>query len=564
MSGRLSIRARWREFIAPLLGWSVILTAALNIASAITPDITERLRFLRHIVPGEVAAGAHAVSFSASVLLVAVGAQVVRRRRHALSVAVTLLIGIGLLNLVKGLDVEEAVLSWAVAAMLWQARAEFDVECPAGVLRATAWRALTLGSLATTAAVTAVAIALARAGADTGVRSTIHDALWLLGGQDRALPVGLGDGALRHGLGLLGLVTVIVVFAPLFRPLSTPIGEPARRTIARAHAILQTHGAGTLGFFTLRFDNHYLFSEDGSAYLAYRTEGRTVVVAGDPVGDPRSVPGLIERLTTLAARRGLRVAALGASPAFTDDWARHGMRPIYLGDEAIIETAGFSLEGRAIRKVRQSVTRLERAGYTTEIVPLRALGADDAAALEQISHRWRRGRAERGFSMALDRIGGSVQDDCVVVLARDNRGVPRGFLHFTPVYGRPAMSLAAMRRDPDTPNGLMEFLVCAAIIGLRDREVDELSLNFATFGRILRCPTTRRERALRRVIRLGDRWFQISSLLRFNEKFGPRWEPRYLICAGAAHAPAAGLASAWIEGQIPNPRRVLHAARRSP
>ena len=94
---------------------------------------------------------------------------------------------------------------------------------------------------------------------------------------------------------VLGVVAAIATISPLFRPLRTPIGEPARRTMAKAHAILATHGAGTLGFFTLRNDNDYLFSDDGRAYLAYRVQHGVVVVSGDPVGDPDAGPGAAAR-----------------------------------------------------------------------------------------------------------------------------------------------------------------------------------------------------------------------------------------------------------------------------
>ena len=44
-----------------------------------------------------------------------------------------------------------------------------------------------------------------------------------------------------------------------------------------------------------------------------------------------------------------------------------GLRTMYLGDEAIIEVQKFSLQGRPIRKVRQSVHRLTKAGFRTEL-----------------------------------------------------------------------------------------------------------------------------------------------------------------------------------------------------
>ena len=59
------------------------------------------------------------------------------------------------------------------------------------------------------------------------------------------------------------------------------------------------------------------------------------------------------------------------------------------------------------------------------------------------------------------------------------------------------------------------------------------------------------ERALGKVIALGNRFFQIESLYRFNAKFFPRWQPRYLVYQGPLGLPRASLAAMWAEGQIP-------------
>jgi lysyl-tRNA synthetase class 2 len=113
------------------------------------------------------------------------------------------------------------------------------------------------------------------------------------------------------------------------------------------------------------------------------------------------------------------------------------------------------------------------------------------------------------------------------------------------------MSLSAMRRDPQTPNGLIEFLVAKAVESLRTQGVEELSLNFASFARLLRAPRSRLERIARRAVLAADGHFQIESLYRFNAKFFPRWEPRYLLYQGPWGLPRAGIAALRAEGQLP-------------
>src|ERR1019366_10568479 len=123
------------------------------------------------------------------------------------------------------------------------------------------------------------------------------------------------------------------------------------------------------------------------------------------------------------------------------------LKTIYIGDEALLDLEQFSLEGRPIRKVRQSVSRLSKAGYAAELRPVAGLDAETGRAVEGVLERGREGAPERGFSMAMDSIDGPHGDQTLILLARDESDPARpvrGVLHFVPCYGRSAMSLSFM------------------------------------------------------------------------------------------------------------------------
>ena len=193
-------------------------------------------------------------------------------------------------------------------------------------------------------------------------------------------------------------------------------------------------------------------------------------------------------------------------------------------------------------------------GFTASMRPLADLSESELDDLDHVSRRWRDGQDERGFSMALDELRRDDHGDSLVVLGRDAEDRIRGFLHFAPSYGRPAVSLSLMRRDKDTPNGLTEFLVARGIELLRERGVEEASLNFAAFARFIHAPQSRLERLVGNGLVLADSFFQIERLHRFNAKFFPRWEPRYLLYERVLGLGRVGLAAMWLEGQLPKPR----------
>jgi lysyl-tRNA synthetase class 2 len=321
----------------------------------------------------------------------------------------------------------------------------------------------------------------------------------------------------------------------------------------RARELVRRHGSDTLAAFKLRNDLEYLFSPDLKAFVGYRVEQGVLLVAGDPVGPDESIRSVIEATREFARAHGLRLGAIGASASLARRWREAGLRALYIGDEAIVDTRAFSLDGRPIRKVRQSVSRIVAAGYSATVEIVSELDRAALDELEAVSSQWRDGEPERGFAMSIDGLDDGPSRDGRLIVARDDTGRVRGWIHFLPTYGRPAMSLALMRRDRDTPNGLMEFLVVRAIELLRERGIEEISLNFAAFARPLRRPRGVLDRLARSLIGVASRWFQIESLYRFNAKFFPRWEPRYLLYSGSAALPAIGLAALVVEGQLPRP-----------
>jgi lysyl-tRNA synthetase class 2 len=547
------LRGLRRSDSLPTLAALAALTAGIvNLVSAATPNSGWRHRFLLRNVEslGEIRVF-HALALPAAAALIVTAFYLYRRRRGALNVAVALLLALGVLNLVKGLDFEEALSSFAAAALLWWGRSAFHVRHDPVSLRSALLRVPAILAGAAVLIISSVALAApASASFAQILHASVDAVIWQPG------PIAFRDdvGHLPLTVSLLALGALLTVAYLVFRPLAAPRSLPDAEARCVARELVRRYGTDTLAFFKLRHDKQYLFDEAGVAFLAYRIENGVMLISGDPVGPSAALPGLVSEAVAFAERRGLKLAASGVSEGLVPLWRQAGLRALYIGDEAIVETGGFSLEGRAIRKVRQSVARLEKSGYATELAELAELDERTLCELEGVTKRWLAGACERGFSMSMDSLRTERDAGGVVILARAD-GRIRGFLHLVPSYGRPAMSLSSMRRDRETPNGLMEFLVVRAIEALRERGVEELSLNFAAFARVLHGPRGRFERLAGKVVALANPYFQIESLYRFNAKFFPRWEPRYLLYEGALGLPRAGLAVMWAEGQLPKPRR---------
>ncbi|MFC4612755.1 bifunctional lysylphosphatidylglycerol synthetase/lysine--tRNA ligase LysX [Streptomyces maoxianensis] len=357
-------------------------------------------------------------------------------------------------------------------------------------------------------------------------------------------------------LGLFGAIALLSAAATLFRSQRLEAAlhgdeEP------RIRALLGAYGSqDSLGYFATRRDKAVVFSPNGKGAVTYRVEAGVCLASGDPVGDRSAWLPAIEVWLDVARRYAWAPAVMGASEEGARVFARAGLGAIQLGDEAILNVGRFDLNGRDMRVTRQAVNRVQRTGATTRIRRHSALTDEEMRRIVDKADAWRDTETERGFSMALDRLGDPADGDCLLVEALDRDGNLIALLSFVP-WGREGISLDLMRRDRTAPNGVVEFMVaelCAHVSRLGIRRV---SLNFAVFrsafeegARIGAGPVLR---IWRRLLLFFSKWWQLEALYRSNVKYQPEWYPRFLCYGDAGSLARVGLASGIAEGFVSVP-----------
>ena len=212
-----------------------------------------------------------------------------------------------------------------------------------------------------------------------------------------------------------------------------------------------------------------------------------------------------------------------------------------------------------MRNVRQMVNRVAKAGYLAEVRRIRDIPPDELAAIIKAAGSWLGGQTERGFSMALGRIGAPGDEDCVLATATED-GVLRAVLQLVP-WGADGLSLDLMRRDKAAQPGLNDFLIVETIKAASGLGVKRISLNFAVFRAALergeRIGAGPVLRAWRSVLIFMSKWFQIESLYKFNAKFCPVWQPRFFVFPSGKDAPRIALAALEAEAFLVWPRLEL-------
>lgn len=330
----------------------------------------------------------------------------------------------------------------------------------------------------------------------------------------------------------------------LFRPVSYRLRtQSADRT--RAAEILREHGRATLDYYKVQDDKSLFFSPTGRSFLAYRVAGAFAVVLGDPVGPRTDLPGTLIAFCDLCTHNDWGFALYQTSPDFLPVYRSLGFKTLKLGDDAQVDLRMFDVRNSS-KGVRSGIKKIERLGIRAE---WREPPHDQETIrqLTRVAEEWQRipGRRERHF--ALGRFDPAQIQGTPALLAIDPRNTVVAFITSVPSYRRGEATLDLMRRGPDAPNGVMDFLIVKLIERNRAAGFETMSLGMVPMNGFSESERASPEERLIHdsFQRLGF-VFSFKGLRAYKAKFATGWEPRYVIYRTELDLPRLGVAFARI------------------
>src|SRR5581483_11230272 len=510
-----------------ITGSVIAATGVLNLASAITPPLHGRLELLRDLFPMAVPQTASALVAVAGLGMLLLSRGVRRGPRHAWMLAVGLSAVSAALHVVKGLDVEEALVALGVLAYLVAKRRAFTADADRTsvgrglvVLAAGGALALLIGTITVLWSGDPSRMSLGRAIGAVAERFVGIDSVAIPGRRGHFLTTTLGA---------VGVALVLFASWQLFRPVVARHQPDA--DAHRARDVVRRYGGDTLAYFALRDDKQHWLWKD--TLVAHAVHNGVCIVSPDPIGPVSQRISAWRAFRSYADRNGWVVVVMGASQTWLPIYRATAMHDIYVGDEAIVDVQRFSLEGGRMKGLRQAVNRIANHGYRIEFLDPSRLDPALEHELRQLMVESRRGDVERGFSMTLGRVFSPADDGLLLAVCFAPSGSAAAFCQFVPAADIDGYSLDLMRRSEgaEHPNGLTDFVVVRTIEHLRERGMSGLGLNFAVMRSVLAHESGDGlgQRIERRMLGWLSESMQIESLWRYNAKFDPDWHPRYAV-----------------------------------
>ncbi len=515
------VAGKWGPTLLPtILSGATFVAGLVLLLSGATPSERDRMAILDRVLPLGVIEISHLSGSLLGAALVVL-AWALRRRLDAAWVLSVAALSIGIVSsLLKGLDIEEAVILSTVLAVLVPSRAAFH--------RRAALLAEPLEPEWVIAIVAAIGASMA-----FGLFAYRHveyqSELWWRFGKHADAPR-----FLRSTIAVLGS-TALLGFWRLMRHAPAEPILPDADQMRRASEVIE-HAEPTRANLALLGDKALLLDDANRAMLMYGVEGRSWVALGDPIGDESATEELAWQFRELADRHGgwpvFYEVGTERLPLYID----LGLSLMKLGEEATVPLSDFALEGNRRKGLRRAVKDGEKRGVTFEVRPQSETGAL-MPTLQQLSDAWLGEKRVREKGFSLGRFTPEYVERFPIALVR-HEGTPVAFATVWSGAHKAELSVDLMRWTPSAPSGMMDFLFVNLMLWGREQGYQRFNLGMAPLsGLEPRALAPLWNRAGSMVFRFGEHFYNFRGLRHYKEKFDPIWEPRYLASPGGLALP---------------------------
>ncbi|MFE4078049.1 phosphatidylglycerol lysyltransferase domain-containing protein [Paenarthrobacter sp. YIM B13468] len=325
-------------------------------------------------------------------------------------------------------------------------------------------------------------------------------------------------------------------------------GRDRARDLAKA-------GGDSLSWMALWEPNKYWFNPDGTGGVAYQQHGHVALTLAGPLGAGEHHVETAAGFLDFCSQHALIPCLYSCTDELWPMLQARGFRRVAVAQETRLRIRGLEFRGKEWQNVRTSLNRAAKMGITATWGRYDALPHALRAQVGEVSEEWAAQKRvpEMGFTLGgLDELE---DPDVLCCVATDTDGFVYGVTSWLPVYRNGTVvswTLDFMRRRGDAFPGVMEFLIAAAILHLRE-SVEVISLSGSPLARE-KDEIDQRAEGLAGMLDLVGQALEpvygFRSLASFKSRFQPDYRTLYMYYQEPLHLPAIGraLSRAYLPG----------------
>lgn len=530
LAGIASFFSRRNNILLRILPSTIIfLLGIVNIISAITPAIPSRLKFINEFLPIGLVSNSNELVLVVGMLLIILSVFLLQGSSRAWYIGL-FLTGISAIgHLMKGADYEEAILALIAAVSLVYTRAHYTLKPHRRLTRISYF--VLLYSLA---AVLLYGIAgfyfidKHHFGIEfqfwTSVK-IIFRMFFLFDGSGLQPLTEFGKDFLYTIYVFGGLVASFIFFSLLKPYFSKPFNS--KEDINLAKDILNRYGRSPLDFFKTYPDKFVFLSDDRDGFISFKMTRYFAVVLENPVcRDDETLIKMVKRFDKFCNENGFVSIYYRIPQRSINLYKNLGKKSFPIGEEAIVDLTGFSMDGGKMKSTRSAINRLTSEGFDIKIYqPPVKEGL--LQKLEMVSNNWlsEMNQKEIAFTQGVfDRV---ILKEQTIITVEDKEEKVYAFLNLIPDFAPGEATYDLIRKVNNAPNGVLDLLMAKTLLYLKEQGYKSANLGLAPLSGIE--GTNLAEKTIHYAYENLKAFGHFKGLRKYKEKFFPEWEKKYLV-----------------------------------
>ena len=538
LTGMLSfISKKDNPILRVLPGFLMFVLGLVNIVSALTPSVPERLVFLKDWLPESVLSMSNGLVLAIGLYLLILFVFLLQGSRRAWYAGIVLSVLSIAGHLLKGVDYEEALLALFAIGALWRTRDFYRLK-PHKELTKLSIQVLA-GSLIAVLVFGVLAFMLLDAKhfkTDFDFLSSVQCMfrVFFLFDESGLVPQTTFARHFLDAMHIVGMLVLCFIFFSLLKPIfSKPYNTPDEKELATL--ILQKYGASATDYFKIYPDKLYFFADDKDGFISFKVTKGYAVTLGNPIcKDDEAARELIRNFDKFCLENGMISVFYRIPKESLELYSDLGKRNVPVGDEGIVDLEDFSLNGLHMKSTRKVIRHLQAKGFTTAVHEP-PVSEDLLHKLIAVSDSWLHEMHEKDLSFTIGDLNPEYLKNQILITVEDEVGSVYAFLNIIPDDASVVAAYDTIRKMEHAPEGVMDMLLVRTMIYLKDQGYQSVNLGMAPLSGISGNSFT--ERTARYAYENFKSYKHLRVLRLFKEKFSSRWEQKFLVYSNNYHLP---------------------------
>lgn len=464
----------WSVRIAAIL---TALVGVINMISAVIPPALWRTQILEKVLSIEVYYGFYIITALAGFALLMLADGLRRRKQMAWRLTLVFLLLSAVSNLLKGLDIEEALIAVALGVWLLILKPNFHARTEYPPLQQGIRVLLSALGYICLYGISGFYLLDSHFNLNYGlVDATRQLARMFISHKNPGLTALTPFGHyFSSSIYIVTGLVLIFVLVMLIRPLI--IRRPATRSErARATTIIRQWGASSTANYALLEDKVFLFTPEGSV-IPYVVKGRIALAFSDPIGPADNFSKALRTFLVHCQKNYWLPVFYKVEQERLPAYQKSGLETHPIGDELLLDLHQWKDYFEEDSILGNEYRRLNELGYgvVAHRPPLDRRLLDN---LQVISDEWLASHnlMEKSFSQ------GWYEEEYLqnypVVVANNPKGDTIGFASLMPVQSNGEIGLDLLRHYQDAGTGIREYILASTLNWARDDGFRKFNFGF--------------------------------------------------------------------------------------